>query len=675
VLLAEASSRKELTSLETALHRGASFLVSLQRLDGHWPGDYGGPLFLLPGLLIACAVTGAPLSDERRASMLRYLRHVQNADGGFGLHIESESYVLGTVLNYVAMRLAGAPAEDPDATRARRWLRDRGGARGVPTWGKIWLSVLGCYDWEGVMPIPPELWLLPRSMPIHPGKLWCHTRAIHLPVSYLYGKRFVGPISETVRELRTELFVEPYGSIDWVNAREFVHPGDVSSPHSALLKTINRALAAAERRVPQALRKRALEFVADQIQHEDETTGYLDIGPVSKAFHIVCAHVAAPGSARFQRHLERIEDYLWDAPEGTKMQGYNGSQFWDTAFAVHALVESGLEQVHAVALNRAHAFIDQNQVRADIERHDFYFRDRTGGAFPFSTAEQGWTVSDCTAKGITASLLLTPLVERPLGEARLGQAVDVLLRDQNKDGGWSEYEPARAGEWVEQLNAAEVFGRIMVAYSYVETTSACIQALAAFRRNYPANRTHEIQSAVRRGLAYLHEQQRPDGSFYGGWGVCFTYATWFGIEGLLAAGESAESLAVVRAVQFLLEQQAEDGGFGESYKSCVERRWVPHPDGSQVVQTAWALLGLSAVRPKLRTSTFADHIDRASERGAHFLRSRQLANGDWPNEGITGVFNKTCMIHYDNYRRVMPVWALGRYLATKRSSSASHPGG
>lgn len=31
--------------------------------------------------------------------------------------------------------------------------------------------------------------------------------------------------------------------------------------------------------------------------------------------------------------------------------------------------------------------------------------------------------------------------------------------------------------------------------------------------------------------------QRRDGSWYGSWACCFTYGTWFGVEGLVAAGE------------------------------------------------------------------------------------------------------------------------------------------
>ena len=39
---------------------------------------------------------------------------------------------------------------------------------------------------------------------------------------------------------------------------------------------------------------------------------------------------------------------------------------------------------------------------------------------------------------------------------------------------------------------------------------------------------------------------------------------------------------------------------------------------------------------------------------------RQLPSGDWPQEGIAGVFNRACGITYTAYRNVFPLWALGR---------------
>lgn len=60
--------------------------------------------------------------------------------------------------------------------------------------------------------------------------------------------------------------------------------------------------------------------------------------------------------------------------------------------------------------------------------------------------------------------------------------------------------------------------------------------------------------------------------------------------------------------------------------------------------------------------------------------NKQEPNGDWKQvstvivsvlflvsdwivqEGIKGVFNKTCAIMYTSYRNVFPIWTLGRFL-------------
>ena len=46
-------TEKEITeeAVATTLRRALRFYSTLQTEDGFWPGDYGGPLFLLPGLV------------------------------------------------------------------------------------------------------------------------------------------------------------------------------------------------------------------------------------------------------------------------------------------------------------------------------------------------------------------------------------------------------------------------------------------------------------------------------------------------------------------------------------------------------------------------------------------------------------------------------------------------
>jgi len=43
---------------------------------------------------------------------------------------------------------------------------------------------------------------------------------VYLPMAYLFGKKFVGPITPTILALRDELYSVPYNEIDWNKARD-----------------------------------------------------------------------------------------------------------------------------------------------------------------------------------------------------------------------------------------------------------------------------------------------------------------------------------------------------------------------------------------------------------------------------------------------------------------------
>ena len=111
------------------------------------------------------------------------------------------------------------------------------------------------------------------------------------------------------------------------------------------------------------------------------------------------------------------------------------------------------------------------------------------------------------------------------------------MESAQADGGYATYENTRGYGWYEWLNPSEVFGDIMIDYSYVECSMASNGALARFREACPDHRAAEISAALKRGNAFLRSIQRADGSWYGSWACCFTYAGWFGIEGLVDSGE------------------------------------------------------------------------------------------------------------------------------------------
>jgi squalene cyclase len=557
---------------------------------------------------------------------------------------------------------------------------------------------------------------------------------------------------------------------------------------------------------------------------------------------LVSFYARGADSEQFKRHLARVDDYLWVAEDGMKMQGYNGSQAWDTSFALQAMAQAGpiVQKKHADTIARAYAYLDASQIKTDVPQRELFFRTASKGGWPFSTNDHGWPIADCTSEGIKGTLavrtmqlngtvnvlppataknasafsdgfgavrggLIAPeryygaldvlvalhndrksvatvvpfsedssaaasvvgllggaiggawaavgkLVGSPLrlvdtlldgslgwhsfnkqldqgntdclhnseapstapsvafnnppspwfldakekkedrkpftgrGAQWFGQSVAGWLglhRKATDDGGWATYEEKRGGDWYELLNPAEVWGDLMVDYTYTELTSACVTGLAAFARHFPEHRTKDMQRMIARGTDYVRAQQRPDGSWYGSWAVCFTYGTWFGVEALIAGGQpvpSSKSLkggkaptspydmaggdgaAIRRACSFLLSKQRPDGGWGESYLSCLTKEYH-HTQQSQVVNTAWALLALiHAQAPEAH----------AVRRGIDFLISKQALCGDWAQENVSGIFNRTCSITYTAYRNIFPLWALGAYCNSYKHKLA-HP--
>uniref|UniRef100_A0A0E0BHT3 Terpene cyclase/mutase family member n=1 Tax=Oryza glumipatula TaxID=40148 RepID=A0A0E0BHT3_9ORYZ len=340
--------------------------------------------------------------------------------------------------------------------------------------------------------------------------------------------------------------------------------------------------------------------------------------PFIQVLNMICCWIENPNSNAFRRHLPRIHDFLWLAEDGMKSKVYVGSQCWDTALIVQAYCSTGLTQEFSETIKKAHDFI----------------------------------------KNAQAVLLLSKIppteVGDPIQEQRLYDAIDCLLSYVNKDGTLSSAESKRTTPWVEFINPSESFRNIIVDYPYVECTSSLIQALILFKGVHPGYRREEIDRIIKNGVLFIEKKQKNDGSWYGSWAVCFTYATFFAIKGLVAAGRTFQnSLSIRKACNFLLSKQLSTGGWGEDYLGCQVEEYIdsgrPH-----VVHTAWGMLGL----------IYAGQVELDPAplyRAAKELINMQLETGEFPQQEILGSFNSSLFFNYTNYRNLFPIWALGEF--------------
>jgi lanosterol synthase len=534
-------------------------------------------MFLLPGLVITWIVTETPIPVHVATEIKNYLfARAHPEDGGWGLHIEGESSVFGTAMNYTALRLIGVSEEHEAMIKARGTLHKLGGAKNGPHWGKFWLSVLGVCQWDIVNPAPPEFWLLPDWVPFAPWRWWIHMRQVFLPMSFIYSKRYSYKETPLILQLRQELFVEPYESINWASHRNTISEKDNYHPKTWLLKTLFWLIVNVYQPYlrPNSLAAKAEERAFKLIQMEDKNTDFSNLGPVNGPMNLLACYIQeGPTAYSVQRHRERMADFMWVKAEGMLMNGTNGVQCWDTAFLIQAVMDAGLAEdpKYKTMLMKALEFLEDQQIREDVDDQAICYRQQRKGAWGFSNKDQGYAVSDCISEALKAVLVLqrTPGFPTLLKDQRIFDAIDTLLTYQNPSGGCASYEPTRGGEWLEMLNAAEVFGRIMIEYDYPECTTAVVTALSLFSKYYPDYRADDIKKFKERAIAYIRKAQYPDGSWYGSWGICFTYAGMFALESLASIGETYENSEHVRkGCDFFISKQREDGGWSESYRVC-----------------------------------------------------------------------------------------------------------
>ncbi|MBK6518933.1 MAG: FAD-dependent oxidoreductase [Polyangiaceae bacterium] len=643
-----------------ALERGIRSLEALQDDDGSWEGEVVWCPLLAAQYVIAWWIMGRPIAEERKRRLLLHFERSRHSDGLWGMSEVSEPSLFVTTLVYVAARILGLDASASMLQPARAFFQREGGVSRIPSWGKLWLALASVYGWEGVNPVPPELWALPSRLPVHPSRYHCQTRLVFLSWAALYGERLQSPRSPLVEALREELYPGGYENVDFASARGALRREDLFGEPSRVLKAGYDVLRVLDRAQTDGGRKRALEKIRASIRWELRATSHMALSPVSGLLDVLALWSGDPADLDANKAVSRFDGWLWeDDRDGTRVTGVR-SATWDTSLATRALVAASRHVDVHESLARADAFLSAQQIRETLRGSDDNFRIDPKGGFPFAFSCHGWPVSECTAEATLARLEAG--VRGGPSDDEIAMAAAFILRTQAADGSFGSYEPRRLPISLDWLNPAEIFGDAMTEIGNAESTASCVAALARVARERPSIAARPelcgLDEAIERGSRFLRRLQLPEGCWHGSHGVHFIYGTMFGIRGLLSAGVPPTDPAIRKATSWVKTHQRPDGSWGERH-SVHPKSYVEHEEG-QVVQTAWALSALLEAQ---------DPDWDAIERAARFLARAQLGSGEWPRQAPHGAFFHTAVLEYSLYRFYFPLWALAQFESRRKERS------
>src|SRR5690606_2646593 len=123
------------------------------------------------------------------AAAATWIRNQQREDGTWATFHGGPGDLSTTIEAYVALRLAGDDPAAPHMDRARRFVVDAGGVEASRVFTRIWLALVGRWDWDDLPALPPEVMLLPPRVPLNIYDFACWARQTIVPLTVVFAHR------------------------------------------------------------------------------------------------------------------------------------------------------------------------------------------------------------------------------------------------------------------------------------------------------------------------------------------------------------------------------------------------------------------------------------------------------------------------------------------------------
>jgi squalene-hopene/tetraprenyl-beta-curcumene cyclase len=627
-----------------AINGARQFLFSTQHEEGYWCGELEADTTLESDYILLHVLMGTG-NPERLQKAANYILRHQNEDGGWGIYEGGPSNVSASVKAYFGLKLAGYTADHPALARARKKILELGGATKINTFTKIYLCFFGQYDYEAVPAIPPEIVLFPRWFWFNIYEISSWSRAILVPLSIAYARK---PFKKIPPELGIdELFVHGRHNkkalrlkwseklVSWRNfflvLNQLVHWFE--AVHVRPLRSI-------------AIRK-AEQWVLARLEMSDGL-GAIYPAIMNSIIALRCLGYSVD-DPQFIRAMDEFEALGIEEGDTFRMQPCK-SPVWDTAYALFALGESGVSRT-APRMVAAADWMLKKQVMHKGDWSGKVPKTQPAGWY-FEFNNEFYPDVDDSAM-VMLGLSHVDMPDERYKRESIDRAIDWIIAMQCREGGWASFDKDNTRMVFQHVPFAD--HNAMLDPPTVDITGRVLEMLAAYGYG-----RHE--RVVERAVRFIKNEQEPDGSWFGRWGVNYLYGTMQVLRGLEAIGEDNHEAYIQQAAEWIRMMQRPDGGWGETCGSYDD----PNLKGtgpSTPSQTAWGILGLLAA---------GDTRSDSLARGIAYLLRTQQKNGSWFDEYYTGTgFPQVFYLKYHLYATYFPLLALTTYARAMADEEAA----
>ncbi len=613
-------------------------MLALQKEDGHWCFPLEADC-TIPAEYVLMMHFMDEVDADLENRIARFIREKQDpAHGGWPLYYGGHFDLSCTIKAYYALKIVGDSPDAPHMVRARDAILAHGGAARANVFTRILLAMYGQLPWRGVPFVPVEIMLLPKWFPFHMSKVAYWSRTVMIPLSILCSlkARAINPRNVGIGEL----FVVP--------PEEERNYFPVRTPLNRLFLAIERTASFFEPFIPRAVRRialrRAEQWIVERLNGD---SGLGAIFPAMVNAGEALALLGYPYEHPYRKQCrEALRLLLVDEGERVWCQPCV-SPIWDTVLTCLAMQED--TEADQKPVRKALDWLIPRQILDAPADWQEEHPGLPGGGWAFQYANPHYPDLDDTAAVVWALQQADPEVYRE----NIERAADWLAGMQSSNGGFAAFDSNNTYYYLNEIPFAD-HGALLDPPSS-DVSARCVGILSMLGES-------RHQEVVERALAYLFAEQEPGGAWFGRWGSNYIYGTWSVLEAFRLARIDTDHIAIRRAAQWLKSVQRTDGGWGESNDSYLEPRQAGQFHVSTSFQTAWAVLGLMAA---------GEVHSQEVRRGIAYLLKTQGSDGLWDDPWFTAPgFPRVFYLRYYGYSKFFPLWALTRYHALIRKTSA-----